>query len=1014
MPNIRPTLGVLVTLAGLGLAVYLAAVFSLRVGAVIAGILIGIIVSGIIGAVLRRREIVVSPVDDVITAGEVPTWRGDGWILSLPPVDYGYAHLPIVELRAMLPFGLGHGYSPVHSREDVLILPKAAPVDTDIIATVVRSQRAISATTIGAMQARRYIPGDSPRAVHWKASAKTGELMSKVAELEPHPTIALAIDNRSGSAVHFGNVLATSLGVVQTLARVGADIVVVGPAGQILTLGDSERHIHETLAVMSFGEELPAPLGYLDDARVVLWAGDGPAPQRLRGIPVRQVPVTGGDSSPHRVTNVTDVSIQHDEDRPDTLAARLMRSAIALLASLATIGTVGSVAPGGWLLVAAVLATLIVAAGAVIRSTARFKDSSLTVAAIQLLIPIAFYLLRFGLSSPAEIIGSGTHQLDTMYPGDHATGALSTLLALITSLLAIAFDTDMAAARSSAYLWRRGPRQGFVVGRASGSGLFTILVLLVIAAIPEIFGGRFLLNWPTLVIGALIIAIALLQSRDLRLQRLKSFTTVATVTVIVLGALTGLAAPMTTNSTPLAQQFGSGIAPLYRITGATALDPQVSLIQSRIQTRMSPVARTSRPEYLRTAVLDRFDGSRWSMTKEPDALTSAPTDPAIFDQNPELWVELAKPASGLLPLPVAPVALQIDEGIAQRIAPDASGVRIEDPAALYRVSYRPQRGIDEWLNGAVAPEQDPERSVDIVPDEARAQRAREIVKGSTDPSIQVGELLRYFSQFSYSLNVATPLGVDPLEHFLTERAGYCEQFAATFALFANDLGIPARVAVGYAPGRPTDDGYVITASQAHAWVEVYLDGTWLTVDPTPGGPAIERESQLELGTFPRTLPSAPPSPLPTNSTLEPDAPEPSAPTGGGERPDTGNAPDLGAGPTQVTPLSPWIPLAALIAVMAVAIVVARARLTRDPAYVLADLDDGLRVALRKSGQQAPAGMSEIAMGEKLAGCRSDLAEPARDVAQILTTARYQPEGVTLTAAERRRAHDLARQLRRRS
>ena len=42
---------------------------------------------------------------------------------------------------------------------------------------------------------------------------------------------------------------------------------------------------------------------------------------------------------------------------------------------------------------------------------------------------------------------------------------------------------------------------------------------------------------------------------------------------------------------------------------------------------------------------------------------------------------------------------------------------------------------------------------------------------------------------------------DPLVDFLEANAGYCEQFAATMAIMARQLGIPSRVNVGYTPGR---------------------------------------------------------------------------------------------------------------------------------------------------------------------------------------------------------------------
>ena len=53
---------------------------------------------------------------------------------------------------------------------------------------------------------------------------------------------------------------------------------------------------------------------------------------------------------------------------------------------------------------------------------------------------------------------------------------------------------------------------------------------------------------------------------------------------------------------------------------------------------------------------------------------------------------------------------------------------------------------------------------------------------------------------------------------------------------ARSLGIPARVAVGFSPGRLGTDGrFTVTGKNSHAWPEAYIDGVgWLPFEPTPG------------------------------------------------------------------------------------------------------------------------------------------------------------------------------------
>jgi hypothetical protein len=55
-------------------------------------------------------------------------------------------------------------------------------------------------------------------------------------------------------------------------------------------------------------------------------------------------------------------------------------------------------------------------------------------------------------------------------------------------------------------------------------------------------------------------------------------------------------------------------------------------------------------------------------------------------------------------------------------------------------------------------------------------------------------------------------------------------------VLVRELGIPARIAVGYQAGTLQDDEtYLVQTRDAHAWVEVFFEGYgWLQFEPTPG------------------------------------------------------------------------------------------------------------------------------------------------------------------------------------
>jgi transglutaminase-like putative cysteine protease len=106
-----------------------------------------------------------------------------------------------------------------------------------------------------------------------------------------------------------------------------------------------------------------------------------------------------------------------------------------------------------------------------------------------------------------------------------------------------------------------------------------------------------------------------------------------------------------------------------------------------------------------------------------------------------------------------------------------------------------------------------------------------------DKTITIETYLR--SRFTYTLNLSGKPGDDPLAHFLFEtHAGHCEYFASAMAIMLRTLGIPTREVNGFLPGEYNDLGedYIVRASDAHSWVEVYFPGTgWMTFDPTPPG-----------------------------------------------------------------------------------------------------------------------------------------------------------------------------------
>nr|BBH95193.1 transglutaminase [Thermogemmatispora argillosa] len=106
-------------------------------------------------------------------------------------------------------------------------------------------------------------------------------------------------------------------------------------------------------------------------------------------------------------------------------------------------------------------------------------------------------------------------------------------------------------------------------------------------------------------------------------------------------------------------------------------------------------------------------------------------------------------------------------------------------------------------------------------------------------------LENYFRSYTYSVDVQLPPGDEPVS-WLLFRSGhraFCNYFATAMAVMARELGMPARVVTGYAPGDydAATHQWIVRGTQAHAWTQIYFAGYgWINFEPSPGFPAFTR------------------------------------------------------------------------------------------------------------------------------------------------------------------------------
>ncbi len=165
----------------------------------------------------------------------------------------------------------------------------------------------------------------------------------------------------------------------------------------------------------------------------------------------------------------------------------------------------------------------------------------------------------------------------------------------------------------------------------------------------------------------------------------------------------------------------------------------------------------------------------------------------------------------------------------------ASYWRLEPTAAMLQRGTTPPSSLEERFDTAL--ELDARSAGTIA---ALSERLTMGKVSAYDKAMAIQQYLRADGGFTYSLILAPTIrsqsGVllDPLTNFLQTKQGYCVQFATAMVMMSRAADIPARMAIGFLPGSANKGVWTVTASDAHTWPELYLDGIgWTRFEPTP-------------------------------------------------------------------------------------------------------------------------------------------------------------------------------------
>ena len=291
------------------------------------------------------------------------------------------------------------------------------------------------------------------------------------------------------------------------------------------------------------------------------------------------------------------------------------------------------------------------------------------------------------------------------------------------------------------------------------------------------------------------------------------------------------------------------------------------------KTTVLTIRSPRRPQYWRATVLDRFDGTRWleRIWRETEREGVQLAARGVRDERN--WIAQEVRVEALEDDHLVGASIPVEYRIAEPAVYAGQGV-VRVPGGLDRDegylvwSYTPRPRPDDLARVRAAyPDAltRPGRELDLAPGVTmppagaadRDARVLERLTGRLEPYVELYELAQSVAErttspylatialetwfrsaggFTYAEQPGSTPGLPPLVGFAVDtRTGYCQHFAGAMAVMLRLLGVPARVAVGFVPGRYRDGEWIVTDHEAHAWVEVWFRGYgWLPFDPTPG------------------------------------------------------------------------------------------------------------------------------------------------------------------------------------
>ena len=326
-----------------------------------------------------------------------------------------------------------------------------------------------------------------------------------------------------------------------------------------------------------------------------------------------------------------------------------------------------------------------------------------------------------------------------------------------------------------------------------------------------------------------------------------------------------------------------------RQVAVTATFGKTALLGGPVSLTDRPIFDAETPErtYWRGAAYDTYTGQGWLNT-DPEVVVlerNQPLGEPAYRATRAITATIRPLEAGqdVIFSPPAPVRVSVPTNADATLLPGEEGKRtislLRSRVNLnreggYRVAAHVSDAAPERLraDNTIYPQWVTERYLqlpDTVPFAVRDLAAK-ITTAYDNPYDKAEAIELVLRTYPYNQGIAAPPpGADAVDYFLNDvKQGYCDYYASAMVVMLRSVGIPARFAVGYTPGKvvpqPAQDEsgliqYRVQENNAHAWPEVYFPSFgWVQFEPTASEPllvrpAVEPEAPLEAGLQPEDM-----------------------------------------------------------------------------------------------------------------------------------------------------------------